>query len=548
MSTEGQTLDQKSLRYALGKHEDADGLACDCVGFANAVGGTILLGIENARNEPPANQRVPDGLPEKLHKRFSQITINVGTIARKITAENGGEFVEIQVFRNEQSIAGMSDGRYFIRVSDETRRLLPDDLGRLMAEKNSFVWELQTTRRIPAHTFDEAKLADFVRRVRASDRVSEFVRGKADAELLEHYLFVRSGLLTNLGILWVGRREDRAGLLYAPEIQCIKFDERGRKVRKQVWNDYSLNPLELIETVWREVPDWKEFYELPDGLFRKTVPHYDEVVVRELLANALAHRPYTQRGDIFLNLHPDRLEVHNPGLLPIGVTPRNILHTSSKRNPHLAKVFYDLKLMEGEGSGFDRMYEVLLTSGRPIPEVQQGDDRVVVTVRKQIARPAIVDFMVKADQTLPLSQRELITLGLLAQHEALTAIELQRILELSRADDLKHWIGRLKNWGVVNSRGKTKATEYFIEPDVLRTLEFQGETTLKGIERHRLRELILRDLEIYRKAGISQIHERIGKEIPRRKLQHELKLMVQAGDIGKQGQRKHTVYLCTKPR
>ena len=29
MSTEGQTLDQKSLRYALGKHEDADGLACD---------------------------------------------------------------------------------------------------------------------------------------------------------------------------------------------------------------------------------------------------------------------------------------------------------------------------------------------------------------------------------------------------------------------------------------------------------------------------------------------------------------------------------------
>jgi ATP-dependent DNA helicase RecG len=117
---------------------------------------------------------------------------------------------------------------------------------------------------------------------------------------------------------------------------------------------------------------------------------------------------------------------------------------------------------------------------------------------------------------------------------------------LPRAEDLKHWIGRLKEWGVVNSRGKTKATEYFVEPEVLRTLEFQGETTLKGIERHRLRELILRDLEIYRKASISQIHNRVGKEIPRRKLQHELKLMVQAGEITKQGVRKHTVYLCTK--
>jgi ATP-dependent DNA helicase RecG len=347
--------------------------------------------------------------------------------------------------------------------------------------------------------------------------------------------------LTNLGILWVGRREDRAALLYPPEIQCIKYDERGRKVRKQVWNDYSLNPLELIETVWREVPDWKEFYELPDGLFRKSVPHYDEVVVRELLANALAHRPYTQRGDIFLNLHPDRLEVHNPGLLPIGVTPRNILHTSSKRNPHLAKVFYDLKLMEGEGSGFDRMYEVLLTSGRPIPEVQQGDDRVVVTVRKQITRTAIVDFMVKADQSLPLSQKELITLGLLAQHEALTAIDLVRTLELSRAEDLKHWIGRLKDWGVVNTRGKTKATEYFVEPQILRTLEFEGGTTLKGIERHRLRELILRDLEIYRRASISQMHERIGKEIPRRKVRRELTELVTTGLIGKVGNTRAAV-------
>lgn len=143
---------------------------------------------------------------------------------------------------------------------------------------------------------------------------------------------------------------------------------------------------------------------------------------------------------------------------------------------------------------------------------------MVVTVRKQITRPAVVDFMVRADRTLQPTQKELITLGLLAQHEALTAIELVKVLELSRADDLKHWIGRLKDWGVVNSRGKTKATEYFVEPEVLRTLEFQGETTLRGIERHRLRELILRDLEIYRKAGISEIHERIGKEIPRRKL------------------------------
>lgn len=185
-------------------------------------------------------------------------------------------------------------------------------------------------------------------------------------------------------------------------------------------------------------------------------------------------------------------------------------------------------------------------SGRPIPEVQQGDDRVVVTVWKQITRPAIVELMVKADQTLQLSQKELITLGLLAQHEALTAIELVKTLELSRAEDLKFWVGRLKDLGVVNSRGKTKATEYFVDPQVLRTLEFQGETPLKGVERHRLRELVLRDLEIYRKASISEIHGRIGKEIPRRKIRRELTELVKVGGIGKDGNTRAAVYLWTK--
>ena len=61
-------------------------------------------------------------------------------------------------------------------------------------------------------------------------------------------------------------------------------------------------------------------------------------VVRELLVNALVHRPYTQQGDIYLNLHPDRLEMVNPGRLPLGVTPRNILHASRRRNDRLATV------------------------------------------------------------------------------------------------------------------------------------------------------------------------------------------------------------------
>ena len=203
--------------------------------------------------------------------------------------------------------------------------------------------------------------------------------------------------------------------------------------------------------------------------------------------------------------------------------------------------------MEGEGSGFDKMYEVLLTSGRQVPNVSEGDDRVVVTISKRIVKSAIINFIGKANEVFQLTQKERITLGLIAQHEFLTAIQLVRALELKTADDLEGWLGRLPQLEIVKSRGRTKGTEYFIEPELLCLLEFKGSTTLKGIEKHRLHELVLQDLSIYKEAGISEIHERIGKEISRRKLQRTLKELVQKGLVQIKGERKGRRYLLTKP-
>lgn len=546
MSMEGTEFDRKSLRLLTKANPDWDELACDCVAFATARGGKLLIGIEDDADEPPAGQRVQDDLVERISKRIPQITLNVGVLPKKLTAKNGGEYIEVEVFRNGQTVASTSDGRYFLRVADESRPLLPDELTRLMNDKTAYAWETGVGRQVPRTQVDGDKLDAFVAGIQASERVSDFVKGKTVDELLDYYLLVDGEHLTNLGVFWIGRREDRARLAYAPVVQFIKYDEQERKVNKLVWDDFSLNPLELIEAVWNEIPDWRESYELPDGLLRKTVPQYDEVVVRELVANALVHRPYTQRGDIFLNLYPDRLEVHNPGLLPLGVTPANILHTSVKRNEHLAHVFYDLQLMEREGSGYDRMYEVLVSSGRCVPEVVEGNDRVAVTIRKRIIDAHIVDFMGKADEALDLTQKERITLGVLAQHKAVTATNLCRILELDNAGVLKPWLQRLLDWEVVRTRGRTRGTEYFVDPDLLRKLDFKGATTLKGIETHRLRELILADLRTHGPSKMGEIHERIGPEIPRRKVRHQIHVLVQDGLVESEGKTRAAVYNLTE--
>jgi ATP-dependent DNA helicase RecG len=547
--TEGQQLDKKSIRIFAtdpAKWSWRD-IAADCVAFANAQGGQLVFGIEDKEPMPPVGQRIDAGLIDRLRKGVSQHTHNVAVSGDIKTAPSGGQFLILTILSSLKSVASTSDARYFIRVADETRRLFPEDLVRLAAEKDSYQWETQPVRRLAVDRADPAKTARFVREIHASDRVKESVKQKSELELLEHYLLVVDGCLTQLGVLWIGQRQDRAQLLHAPTIQFLKYDVRGERVSKLTWTDYSLNPQELLEAVWSEIPDWRESTELPDGLFRKSIPHYDEIVVRELVANALVHRPYTTRGDIFINLHPEHLEMHNPGSLPLGVTPANILQKTVRRNNHLAQIFHDLKLMEREGTGYDRIYEAQLTQAKAVPLVREEDDRVVVRVERRILKPELIDLLARLDGQFGLSHRERIALGLIARHGSLTALEFGRQLQIEGDDRIRVWLGTLPAKGIVQSRGQTRATEYFIAPDVRRATGFQSPTTLKAIAPHRLEELIRADLALYPQSGLSDLHGRIGLEIPLYKLKRTLEQLRRRGVLSMAGQRRWARYSLAQP-
>ena len=541
MSQEGQLFDKKSLRSVIGKTADWNELAKDCIAFANATGGRLLLGIEDEDELPPPHQRILADLPDMIRRKLAERTVNVTVLPDIITMPNGGQYVELRVPRS-LAVASTTDGRYFLRIADQSKPITGDDVLRLAGERSALPWETQTTLHVVRDAVDSIKLEKMINALRASDRVKTSVKEKSTEELLDHYQLAHGPYLTNLGILCVGQQRHRAQLATSPVIQFIKYDEQDQKVNKLVWDDQTASPMELIEFVWQEVPDFRERYELPDGLYRQHIPAFDEIVVRELLVNALVHRPYTQRGDIFLNLHPDRLEIVNPGPLPLGVTPKNILHTTVRRNENLARLFHDLKLMEREGSGFDKIYEVLLSQGRPAPELIESHDRVQITVRRRILKPEVIDFIAKADQTYQLTQRERIALGLLAQHDALTARELASMLELLSVEALQPWLSRLLSWNIVKSTGRTQATRYFADPSLLKNLNFAGDTTLKRIEPHRLAALILEDLDRYPQSAIGDIRRRIGGEIHPKQVKRALEGLIEKGEVRFEGENRWRRY------
>ena len=539
---ENSLYDKKSLCEITGKSADWNEVAKDCVAFSNAQGGVIDYGIEDDADAPPTDQKVSEDIAINLEKKINGKTHNVSAHAEILMHENGGQYIRLHIARGTSS-ASTTSGKYFTRVSDESRPLTGDDITRLSAEKGYYRWEDEESK-WSWKDADKEKLKMLLQNLRTSNRVSDFVKQKEDKELLDYYFLTveESDKMTNLGVLFIGTQSQRGRLMNAPVVQCIQFDQYGDKVWKYLIDDFTKNPQEIIEAIWNNVPVWRESNEISDGLFRKEIPAYDEAVVRELTCNALVHRPYTVRGDVFINIHPDRIEVVNPGALPLGVTPQNILHKTVKRNEHFANLCYALQMMEREGSGYDKMYEVLLSNGKQIPIVEEGDDYVKAIVGRRIISQEAIKVIRYALQKTELRQKQIICLGLIAQHESISAADLIKLLNLKNRDALSPWLDKLVDDGIVETSGRKKGKEYRVCSYILKESGYKGQTSLKRIEPYRLRELIIEDLKIYECASLRDIQQRIGDEISYQKLWKQLDNMIKEGILESTGKNRWTKY------
>ena len=80
--------------------------------------------------------------------------------------------------------------------------------------------------------------------------------------------------------------------------------------------------------------------------FRKDVKMFPELAIRELVANALIHQDFTERGaGPMIEIFDDRVEVINPGK-PIMSTMRFVDHNPQSRNEKLAHFMRRLNICE----------------------------------------------------------------------------------------------------------------------------------------------------------------------------------------------------------
>lgn len=125
---------------------------------------------------------------------------------------------------------------------------------------------------------------------------------------------------------------------------------------------------------------------------RVDIPQYPHEVVREAVINALLHADYSIGGShITIAIFDDRMEITNPGTLPLGLNLESaIAGISQLRNRVIGRVFRELNLIEQWGSGLQRMINVCLAHDIQQPKFEELGNFFKVTLyhSKKIVKPS----------------------------------------------------------------------------------------------------------------------------------------------------------------
>jgi ATP-dependent DNA helicase RecG len=544
---EDSNIDFKSLKKAIGSKSDVESLAESCVCFANAQGGTLVIGIENKQTEPPANQKIDLQEMNNLISRLRSLIDGVALVNPEVHKhENEGEYFSFRILPSSRVIATTTSGKVLIRITDNCYTVRSEELTDLAAEKNAFQWELVVAQKITIQQADAEQFNYFIQHIRKSEKVSDFIKDKSDIEILEYYqLLSPDGFLTNLGVLWLGTSAQRARLSYPITFQYLVYNEREVKIREKKYHFHQYNPMQLLLEIEKDAIELTYATELSNGLFRDKIRNYPKEVIRELLINAIAHKRYTSSGDIFLEVYPDRIVFTNPGGLPIGISKDNILHERQRRNPHLIQTLHDLKLMEGEGSGYDLVYEKLSLDAKPFPEIESTFSKMTVTVQSAILDEEALSVIDYVNKHFQLTQKETITLGVIATRKKLLSTQLSNALQLNQEDKLRYWLGSLLDKNILISRGVKKGTEYLLNPDLFSQAKLNLTPSLKTIEPYKLEALILEYLKHNGCNKLSKIQESMAEVYPS-DIQKAVYRMVECGDLVTAGAKRNRTYCFQK--
>jgi predicted HTH transcriptional regulator len=268
----------------------------------------------------------------------------------------------------------------YIRIGSYTRLLkdFPDKESKIWNRKDNIKFELQLAKEnLDADSIvsllDTQSYFDLLKLPYPSNR-----EGVIDKFISENLIIKTTKYsITNLGAILFAKDLEEFPDLKRKAIRVIVYKNNNKieTVREQIGGKGYVSGYQgLIDWVNSQLPANEEI----GKAFRDDKRMYPEIAVRELLANAIIHQDFEEKGFPMVEIFSDRIEITNPGI-PL-ITPERFIDEYQSRNDMLADLMRRLGICEEKGSGIDKVISYNEMYQLPAPDIliQEKHTKVIM--------------------------------------------------------------------------------------------------------------------------------------------------------------------------
>lgn len=421
------------------------------IAFSNSSGGLILIGVSEAGKLVGID--IGKNTLEELANYIKRNTDPGIFPSMKVMDIEGKRIIVIKVKESSDKPVFFKNHAYK-RVGKTNQKIPSSERRKLAKERGEKVyWDESVYEDAKLEHIHEEKIHWFLKEAK-KQRGLNLAEDVSIEEVLMKLKLVRNGKLTNAGLLLFYNEP----IFLQAEVKCIRFSGN-ESVKPYIdFQTISGNVFDLIDRaedfVLRNIR--KSIWLVPGKVQREERYEYPPDAVREAIVNAIAHRDYESPSKVQVRVFDDYIEIWNPGRLPAGWTIERLKqkHESIPKNPLLFKQLFWVKYVEDVGGGTTDMIKACKEWGLPEPEFEDTGTAIVVTIRKTILNPRMLE-------ELGLNKRQINAIDFIKKNDRITTKEYCSLVKVARDTANRDLNGLLKK-GIIIRNGSGPQIYYVL--------------------------------------------------------------------------------------
>lgn len=424
------------------------------VAFSNADGGIVLFGVDDGGR--PVGLDVGQETEAEIHAAVHKV-ISPGRYSLHTVLVEDRRILVLSVARRVEGFAQLASGSVLVRRGASNLTLIGTHLADFLRSRSTNRYELEPTP-VPASEA-EPELVD--RLARAWGWTGE---AAIKTRLLEKQMTVihegRRVLTVGGALLLLAEPHKYLGKAY---IEVFRFEGETYDQRTEL-----TGPLDAqIRAAHALIAQELGFDLVVLGATRHELPRIPSPALREVLANAVAHRSYELTSSpVRVELRPDRVVIESPGSLPEPVTIEHIRDQNAPRNINVIAALRRYHLAEDAGMGIDLIQDSMQAHllAPPLFEEPTASVRVTFMLGSAVA-PEERAWVREIERRGTIRPADSVLLVHATRGEGLTNQEVRDLLGVDSVQ-ARAALQRLRDAGLLVQDGERGATRYRLAPDL----------------------------------------------------------------------------------